>query len=227
MGSTGAADIRDPQTSDAGDLLSRYGDNIASVLHRIAQHSPEIKRRIEAYLATVVPGVEGVDTRDIGPYEMLEFRQQVSGSKQSTRFLATSMSDGTLRALGVLVALFQGGNGTGIHVPLIGIEEPEIALHPAAVGALLDSLDEASEKKQILITSHSPDLLDSDRIGPDSLLAVVADGGVTTIAPIDDAGRTLLRDRLYTAGELLRLNQLTPRRNGHAKSLPHPSENIA
>ena len=219
------ADIRDTQTTDAGELLTRYGDNIGSVLHWITDHSPNIKRRIEEYLATVVPGVVGVDARDFGPYEMLEFRQHVSGSKQPWRFPATSMSDGTLRALGVLVALFQGGNGTRVRIPLIGIEEPEVALHPAALGALLDSLDEASANKQIIITSHSPDLLDSDRIDPDSLLAVVADKGVTTIAPIDDAGRTVLRDHLYTAGELLRLNQLSPRRNGYKQHPHHPTEN--
>jgi hypothetical protein len=89
----------------------------------------------------------------------------------------------------------------------------------------LDSLEEASQTKQIIITSHSPDLLDNDRIDPESLLAVVADKGVTTIASIDDAGRSALRDHLYTAGELLRLNQLSPQRNGKASQLVFPDEN--
>jgi predicted ATPase len=132
------------------------------------------------------------------------------------------MSDGTLRALGVLIALFQAGNGGAARVPLIGIEEPEVALHPAALGALLDSLREASESKQILITSHSADLLDSKEITPDELLSVVADKGVTKIAPLDEAGRTLLRKHLYTPGELLRLNQIAPDPNAlqEAESIP-------
>jgi hypothetical protein len=42
------------------------------------------------------------------------------------------------------------------------------------------------------------------------ILPVVSEQGVTKIGPLDEAGRTAIRDRLYTAGELLRLNQLTP-----------------
>lgn len=202
--------IRDLQQPDEGKLLTRDGNNIASVLEKIRISNPAVKKRIEEYLTTVVSGIEGVDVKALGSKETLEFRQQVSGAKFPWHFPASSMSDGTLRALGVLVALFQGGNGANGRVPLIGIEEPEAALHPTAVGALLDSLTEASSEKQILITSHSPDLLDSDRIEPDSLLAVVAEKGVTYIGPIDEAGRSALLEHLYTAGELLRINQLSP-----------------
>ena len=44
----------------------------------------------------------------------------------------------------------------------------------------------------------------------ESILAVVAEEGTTKIGPVDEAGRSVLRDRLYTVGELLRLNQLEP-----------------
>jgi predicted ATPase len=120
------------------------------------------------------------------------------------------MSDGTLRALGILVALFQPGKANGARVPLIGIEEPETALHPAAAGVLRDSLNDASKSIQVLVTSHSPDLLDDDDIDAEAIRAVVAEAGTTHIARIDEAGRSAVRDRLYTPGELLRLNQLTP-----------------
>lgn len=72
------------------------------------------------------------------------------------------MSDGTLRALGILAAIFQGSNGT--RVPLVAIEEPEVALHPAAAGVLLDGLRETSQFTQLLVTSHSPDVLDDESI---------------------------------------------------------------
>lgn len=74
----------------------------------------------------------------------------------------------------------------------------------------MDSLTDASAKLQVAVTSHSPDLLDDENLDVDSILAVVADGGVTRVAGIDEAGRSAVRDRLYAAGELLRLNQLTP-----------------
>jgi predicted ATPase len=95
-------------------------------------------------------------------------------------------------------------------VPLVAIEEPEVALHPAAAGVLLEALREASRSTQVLVTSHSPDLLDDPRIPTDSILAVIAAEGLTRIGPLDEVGTSALRDQLYTPGELLRLNQLTP-----------------
>lgn len=59
------------------------------------------------------------------------------------------------------------------------------------------------------MTSHSPDLLDDRQISADALLAVVSEGGETRIAPVDEASRQVMRDQLFSAGELLRMNQLT------------------
>ena len=202
--------IRDLQPPDPGMLLKRDGSNLASVLSSLDAHAPEYKQRIEAYLGKVAPGVAGVDRRQIGPRETLEFRQEVRGAQHPWRFLAANMSDGTLRALGVLVALFQGFGTDGEDRRLVGIEEPEIALHPAAAGVLVDSLRDAAGHAQILVTSHSPDLLDDDEISADSLVAVVMEHGETRIGPVDEAGRSALRERLYTAGELLKMNQLDP-----------------
>ena len=85
-----------------------------------------------------------------------------------------------------------------------------MALHPAAAGVLLAALRDASRQVQILVTSHSPDLLDNPDIAVDSLLAVENRDGLTTIGPIDAAGREMLLERLFTPGELLRQNQLAP-----------------
>jgi hypothetical protein len=63
---------------------------------------------------------------------------------------------------------------------------------------------------QMIVTSHSPDLLDDRAIGVDSFLAVVSEGGETRIAPIDEASRKVMRQQLFSAGELLHLNQLAP-----------------
>jgi predicted ATPase len=201
--------IRDLQAPDPGDLLKRDGANLASVLSTLERLDLQTKRRIEEYLGRVVPGTVGVERKTVGPKETLEFKQEVKGAKHPWRFFAANMSDGTLRALGLLVALFQ----TPSNAPtprLVGIEEPELALHPAAAGILTDSLRDASQRVQILVTSHSPDLLDDEEVGDDSILAVVAERGETKIAPLDAAGRGALRDHLYTAGELLRMDQLRP-----------------
>ena len=202
--------IRDLQSPDPGLLLRRDGSNIASVLSNLAKRSPSYKERIEDYLRQVVPGVVRVDRKPVGHKETLEFRQEIRGAQHPWRFYASGMSDGTLRAVGVLVALFQGA-GDGKSSPrLVGIEEPEAALHPAAAGVLIDGLRDAGDHTQILVTSHSPDLLDNDEISADSIFAVVAEHGESHIGPLDQAGRSILRDHLYTAGELLRMDQLDP-----------------
>ena len=92
----------------------------------------------------------------------------------------------------------------------MGIEEPESALHPAAAGVLLDALRDAADETQIIITSHSPDLLDDKELDPESILAVEAHEGITVVDQVNEAGRSAVRDRLYTTGELLRLDQLQP-----------------
>jgi predicted ATPase len=199
--------IRALQRPDPGDLLIRDGSNLASVL---TQLSDPVKERIEEYLAAVVPGVHKVDFKEIGHMETLEFRQGVAGAKHPWRFLANNMSDGTLRVLGILVALFQENRDAQKRALLVGIEEPEVALHPAAAHVLLDGLRDAADKTQVIITSHSPDLLDNKDLEVESILAVEARDGTTVIADVHEAGRTALGKRLYTTGELLRRNQLQP-----------------
>jgi predicted ATPase len=212
--------LRVPRPADAGEILNRDGSNLPSVLRQLNRNSGSRKQRIEEYLSRVVPGLYGVDVVTSGPLDTLRFRQQVAGSEGHWGFQADNMSDGTLRALGVLVSLFQSGNGSGRRIPLVGIEEPEAALHPAATGVLLDSLLEASRDTQVIVTSHSPDLLDNSEIETDSILAVYTDGGASIIASVDEVGRSTLHDRLYTPGELLRLDQLRP----DTKKVPKPPE---
>lgn len=81
----------------------------------------------------------------------------------------------------------------------------------------MDGLREATEHTQVIITSHSPDLLDQMDLEIDTLLAVALQDGVTRIAPIDKASRSVIRDHLYTPGELLRMDQLEPDREDLAK----------
>lgn len=203
--------MRELQKPQEGRLLKPVGENIASVIGHLERVAPDQMAIIQEYLQTVVPMVHGVERKAVGPMETLEFRQDMAGAKHPWRFLAQNMSDGTLRALGILTALFQANRD---YAPtLVGIEEPETALHPAASAALREALVRASAHTQILVTTHSPDLLDDRNLSPDSLLAVVSEGGETRIAPLDDASRTAMRDHLFSAGELLRLNQLAPDQN--------------
>jgi predicted ATPase len=199
-------------TSGPADVLESDGSNLASVFGRIGEERPEMRRRIEEYMQRIVPGLRGIGSETIKTFKLLSFEQGFEGNGSRT-FTANSMSDGTLRALAILVALFQRSD-VGSKPTMVAIEEPETGLHPAGAGILLDALREGATRGQVIVTSHSPDLLDNRAIMSEWILAVDASHGSTMIAPLDAAGRSTLRDRLYTAGELLRMDQLKPEING-------------
>lgn len=202
--------IRKPQVPDAGEFLRKDGSNIVSVMQRLP---PSEYTRIEEYLRQIVPGMDSVRVIDVDRWEALRFGRNMAGSRAS--FHAQSVSDGTLRALGVLVGLFAGTGNT--HSP-VGIEEPEGALHPAATGVLLDALRDASERRQVIVTSHSPDLLDRHDFDLSELRAVRIIDDETVIGQLDQAGALALREDLYTPGELLRTDQLLPAKPENAET---------
>jgi putative DNA methylase len=204
--------LRQAQPSERGEVLRADCGNLASTLARLPT---EQRARVLYYLRAVVPEIAEVHRRhESGGKETIEFLLGDEGG--GGRFRAHSMSEGTLRVLAILVALFQQNYGPGQQqVPLLCLEEPETSLHPAAAVLLYDALSEASEKRQVLVTSHSPDLLDRKELDADALLAVSSEGGVARVGPIDEVARAAMRDELYTAGELLRRNRL----HGEAEDL--------
>ncbi len=202
--------MRRVQSPDTGELLRRDGSNVTSVVARLGDEQPEILDRVTQYMGAIVPGLKRIERVALGPAETLKFTQITGEPLFPHEFFLWNMSDGTLRALGALVAAFQFA-GREEMAGLIGIEEPENSLHPAASAVLMDAFREAAATRtQVLITSHSPDLLDQLDLDSDVLLAVSSTEGVTKIAPIDKASLSVIRRHLYTPGELLRLDQLEP-----------------
>ncbi len=200
--------MRELQPPQDGRLLGPSGENIASVIGRLQDNAPEAVEILTDYLRRIVPAIQSVSRERLGHRETLEFRQRVVGAEYPWRFPAQNMSDGTLRALGVLTALFQGDADD--RPTLIGIEEPETSLHPAAGAALREAFGLASESVQVVVTSHSPDLLDDPDLPEAALLAVTSVDGETRVGRIDGPSRDALRRHLFTAGELLRLDRLAP-----------------
>lgn len=203
--------IRDLQEPDPGQLLARDGRNLAAVIRELGRfESGRVLEQASEHLQAVVPGVVGVAHRPLGPKETIEFRQEVTGDPNPWRFMAAEMSDGTLRALGILVAAFQANMNGQRRVSLVGIEEPEVALHPGAAEIIAEVMLLASQTVQVLATTHSPDLLNHKAIRDEHLLAVSVEGGETVIGPVDKDVRSMLRDKLYSAGELLSQAPIKP-----------------
>jgi predicted ATPase len=208
-------------SSSRAGVLDANGGNAASVLSRIEAGDQWAKIRIEEYMRRILPGISSVETVDFQSRKYLNFVQNVGGTLKHD-FTVNSISDGTLRALAILIALFQRGQGSSAP-SLVAIEEPETGIHPAAAGILLDSFIERSNFVQVLVTSHSPDLLDNKHVPPDSILSVENSSGSTRIGRLDKAGRSTLQERLYTAGELLRMNALHPEAQAIENSPTEPA----
>lgn len=201
--------LREPSSEAEGAVLGSSGEHLADVIGALSAVQPQVMNRIDAYLSAISPGIKKVDRLALGGYVTLAFQAQASHGNDETEFGPNAVSDGTLRATGVLAALFQLAAVDG-RVPLIALEEPEIALHPAAAGVLFDALTEASERTQILVTTQSPDLLDRSDLNVASVRAVGMSEGITTIGNIDSASRKILSENFYTIGELMRRDQLSP-----------------
>lgn len=196
--------LQDPDPGE-GSVLLPDGSNAAAVLRRIkelGEQNGQAYGRICRLLGQIVPGTTSVEPKSVGRKETLEFRQSV-GQRYDWRFDALNMSDGTLRALGILLAVYQPRPAS-----LIAVEEPESTIHPAAAEVLMDILLDGAERSQVLITTHSPDILDNKRLSDRQIVAVESTEGVARITPLTETTRDLIRQRLYTPGELLRQDEI-------------------
>jgi predicted ATPase len=201
--------MRRPTPIGPGKALYRDGSNAADVLARLEREKPMILSRVRDYLQSFNPEFRDVTVTETTSHRWLAFSPSTNPS--NWKLNSSDVSDGTLRAIALLLAIFQSGSG-GPPLSLVGLEEPENNLHPAAAGVLLDALLEASVAVQVIASTHSADLLDRKDLPDDALLAVALQDGETIIGPIDEGGKSILQRHLYTAGELLRSNQLTPNR---------------
>lgn len=197
-----------PQPRDLGDRLENDAANLASVWENLTRQFPERAARVLDYLRLIVPGVENVTTvAGLGErYVGLQFQVR-DGDGPPVEHDAASMSYGTLRALAVLVGIF--GPYRDLVSP-IAIEEPESGLHPAAASVLLDALHDAAEHRQVLVSTHSPDILDNPALDPDGLIVVRKVGTVSLFGPMDAGARTVVREGSFTVGDLLRSDQVWP-----------------
>lgn len=202
-------EFRFPQPHEAGERLKPSGQNLAAVLGQISEESPEMYDRVCEYLRKIVRGVEKIETKSLGATETIRFSQNIQGASAPWRFDALNMSSGTLRSLGVLIALFHQRSSKTEYLAFTGIEEPEGTIHPGAAAVLMDAILEASQSGQVVLTTHSPELLDHKGVREDNLLVVMSNRNETTVGHADEASRKAMKESLLTAGELLRANQLS------------------
>lgn len=196
--------IQEPQKPAEPYPLKEHGENLASVLREMRRGKSEFFIDLCTALGKVVPGVRDVKVVPVGGYLVGKLEHtRAEGKGGGAWFDLFQESDGTLRLLGLLVALFQDPPPS-----FIAIEEPELTIHPGALPVLADLLQEATQRTQILITTHSPDLI--DRLPVESLRAVDATGGFATVSMVSDQQREAVRRGLFSPGELHRMEGLQP-----------------
>lgn len=130
------------------ERLSRTGDNVANVIQYLAEQHPERLEKIFEVLRERVPRVERVLAEAMPDGRLL---LQIKDAPFEHPVLARFASDGTLKMLAYLVLLYDPN-----PPPFIGIEEPENFLHPRLLTELAEECRNASERGQLLVTTHSP-----------------------------------------------------------------------
>lgn len=191
-------------------VFGTLGEDGGELGPALAALGEQERDRVSQYLGVIVPGVvEVAPTDPSADYIAARISFAPDGETEPHVFRAESMSEGTIRAIGLLTALFQPNARDG-WIPLIAIEEPELALHPLAAGALYDALTEASEYVQVLATTQSAELFDRKEADLSAIRVVAAEHGVTVIGEVDPVSRSIVADGLATTAELLRSDQLRP-----------------
>jgi predicted ATPase len=202
--------LRQPSKYTPVKPLDKLGENWASILKDLDKSDWEADF-VEA-LNKLTGDIDEFRIQPVAGFLMPSFRHGESpGEKPKGKwFNATSESDGTLRVAGILTALLQKP-----YLSVIGIEEPELTVHPGAIGLIFDFIKQAQSQSQVFITTHSPELL--DRALADQILVVHKQEDGTKVERIAEDQRELIQSKLRTTGEI-------HRNEGLRGTLPIPFE---
>ena len=196
--------LRDPQKVADAHPLAPGGENLASTLRELIRKGNDLFEDLRVSLDYAVPGIRDVRVSRAGSFYVVELKHERSGGNgRGSWFDLSYESDGTIRLLAMLVALFQEPSPS-----LIGLEEPELAIHPGAMGLLSDNMQEAALRGQVLVATHSPDLI--DRLPIECIRAVTAEGGSTKVGKVAEHQLKAVKDKLFLPGELHSMQGLQP-----------------
>ena len=151
-------------TNISKDFLSDGADNLALVLHELDFQG--VHERIRSYLNRFCDRFDDVKVRVGAGLAQTFLREHGLADFLS----AMRMSDGTLKFLCLLVVLFNPQ-----PPPLICLEEPELGMHPDALKLIAEVLIEASQRVQLIVTTHSDALIDALSDQPDVVLVCERD----------------------------------------------------
>lgn len=210
-----ASPMRAPATTQFVQLVEPDGSNLTSVLHTLYTGDRDFKRQID----------EGMRAGFGSQFEELVFQPAAAQQIQLAVQWRTSrrphagqdLSDGTLRYLFLLTVLASPEPAT-----LIAIDEPEIGLHPSMLPIVAEYSADAARRTQVIITTHSPQLLDAFTAVDGRITLFHWDDGSSQLFRLSEAAMAVWLEKyrlgqLFTSGEL---DELASPRLGPVPDLP-------
>lgn len=196
--------LRQPAPPDTDPILKENGANWASILRNMKKTSrgKQAWEQVREMMQVVMPQLEDISPQAVGGFILPRFKVR-EASGEAHLFDPSQISDGTLRILGILLALYQTP-----HPSLMVIEEPEQTVNPALLALLADAFREVSERTQLLITSHSPHLIDC--FEPENIQVVTMQNGETRISPIRASQREAVKEHLLSLEQIMSSEGLLP-----------------
>jgi predicted ATPase len=155
------------------DRLLEDFSNLPARLAVLKKH-PATKKRLLELLSDVAPGFVDLEVVPEGG----QLRLYLTEGERNVP--AHRLSDGTLRYVSLLAILLDPGPAR-----LIIIEEPELGLHPDVLPTLRDLLLEASSRVQLVVTTHSTQLVDAMSEHPEVVLVCDKDGATSRMTRLD------------------------------------------
>jgi predicted ATPase len=168
--------------------LESDGANLALVLKKIIG-DPERKRKFSNLLRDTLPFVEDFSVQKFMDVSLiLTLRERYAKSRDLP---ASSLSDGTIMIFALIIALYFEDK------PFIVIEEPVSHIHPFLVARVIGMMKEASAKKQIMVTTHSSEVVKHTRLEDILLISRDSEGYSVISRPADkEEVRTFLENEI-------------------------------
>ena len=156
--------------------LNEHGDNLPIILDDILKNDEE-KRKFLNLIKSVLPYVDNIDVEEIMENHRIF---NLSENYNDASIPAPLISDGTSDIIALIVALFfEKGD-------VIFIEEPERNIHPDLLSDIVDLMEESAIAKQIVITTHSPEVLRNSELKNIFLISRNSSGFSEISKPIDN-----------------------------------------
>lgn len=178
----------------AEERLSPTGSNLPNVIQYLREQHPQRLEQIFETLRRRIPRIEKVEAEVLQDSRLLLL---VKDAPFSTPVLSRFASDGTLKMLAYLTVLYDPD-----PPPLIGIEEPENYLHPRLLPDLAEECQQASERTQLIVTTHSPFFINPLRPEEVRVLYRGSDGYTRVRRVSDMQGIRAFLDQGANLGEL-------------------------